>query len=332
MNIKDIANIAGVSKATVSRVINNPSQVTPALRVKVQKVIEETGYEPNLLARELVTKETKLIGVILPQIGIDTFSLIAEGIIETLDEQGYNVLLSRARHDKNEEKKYLNIFKKKYVDGVVLFATHLSDALIEELNALKIPLVIINSFDSRLDKASIITYDDYNAAKSVVTSLIAKGHKHIGYIGLDHTGSDVNDQRKKGYRDGMVEAGLVVDDTMMVHGDFSIESGYEAMRSLMEDNDKKLTAVFTCIDRLAYGAMSYLREKGYNIPRDVAVMGIDNMDMSKIISPSLSSVDFNYKLSGIHSAQLILDKIKNPSGDCQHIIMDFRLIERESTL
>lgn len=330
MNMKDIAALAGVSKATVSRVVNNPSQVTPALREKVQRIIEETGYEPNLLARELVTKKTNLIGVMLPRIGVDTFSEITEGIIETLDSEGYNVLLSRARDGKDDEIKYLDIFTKKYVDGVIIFATHMNNPLINALNRIKVPLVVIGQRDSRIN-ASTVVYDDYKAAKDIVSYLAGENHKDIAYIGLGNTTSNIGRSREDGYLGGLKQLGLPIKNELMVDGDFTVASGYEAMAKIMMANEEKPTAVFAAIDRLAFGAMRYLQDKGYRVPQDIAVIGIDNMDISAMVTPTLSSMDFNYRQSGVEAATLLLHKLKLGTLSNEHVIMGYELMERNST-
>ncbi|GCD10857.1 LacI family DNA-binding transcriptional regulator [Clostridium tagluense] len=330
MDMKDIAKLAGVSKATVSRVINNSQNVSPKLRVRVEKVLKETGYTPNLLAQELVTKKTKLIGVILPRIGIDTFSHITEGITDKLNQEGYNILLGNSRGRENDEFKYFDIFQKKHLDGIIFFHTEITEKHIRLINEINIPVVIMGQQNSKID-VPYVTYDDFNATKAIVAHLISQGHEKIAYIGLSETKVAIGSFRKQGYMAALKENNIGVPDEYLSVGDFEISSGYNAMKSIINNSKTVPTAVFAAIDRLAFGAIQYLKEKGYRVPEDISVVGIDDMDISSVFEPTLTTMHFDYYDSGIKAAKLILEKLQNEKSENKNIVMAYELKIRNST-
>ena len=330
MDMKDIAKLAGVSKATVSRVINNSQNVSSELREKVEKVLKETGYTPNLLAQELVTKKTKVIGVIIPRIGIDTFSNITEGIIDKLNEDGYNVFLANARGKTEEELKYFDILKKKHVDGIIFFPTRITEEHIKLLNEINTPIVMMGQSNSKINASSVV-YDDFNASKEIVNYLIKQGHEKIAYIGLDENKSVVASLRKNGYIYALQENKINLREEYIESGNFDISSGYNAMKNIINNSKEISTAVFAAIDRLAFGAIKYLKEFDYKVPEQISVVGIDDMDMSSIFEPTLTTVHYDYYDSGKKAAELVLEKINNDKMENKNIVMGYNIITRNST-
>ncbi|WP_411167552.1 LacI family DNA-binding transcriptional regulator [Clostridium sp. MB05] len=330
MNIKYIANLAGVSKSTVSRVINNSQNVSLELRERVEKVLKETGYTPNLLAQELVTKKTKVIGIMIPRIGIDTFSNITEGIIDKLNENGYNVILANSRGKIEEELKYFDIFKKKHVDGIIFFPTNITEEHIKVLDDINTPIVMMGQENSKI-AASCVIYDDFNAAKDMVSYLISEGHKKIAYIGLDESRVVFASLRKNGYLCALKESKINTKEEYMAVGNFNINSGYDSMNDIINNSKEMPTAVFTAIDRLAFGALKCLREFSYKVPEDISIAGIDDMDMSSMFEPTLTTINYDYYDSGKNAATLILEKINNDSMENRTIVMGYELITRNST-
>lgn len=329
MNMKDIANLAGVSKATVSRVINNPELVSEKLRKKVQKVLKETKYTPNLIARELVTKKTKLIGVIFPKIGIDTFSKITQGIMDKLNEEGYDILLASSKENIDEEFKYLNIFKQKYVDGIIFFPTVITKRHLEVLNNLNIPLVLMGQTKKEINASSVL-FKDLDASKEVMKYLISKNHKKIAYIGFNKHKSIIAKKRKEGYLKSLKENNIKINNDYIAKGYFDMQSGYEQIKEIFDKSIKFPTAVFAATDRLAFGAIKYLKEINLSIPNNISIISIDDMEISKIFSPSLTTIRFDYYNSGISASKLILKKIMDKDSENEDIIIGYNLIERES--
>lgn len=304
MKMEDIAKLAGVSKASVSRVLNNKPNVSKSLKDKVEAVMREYEYTPNLLAQALNTKATKSIGVLLPSIGLDVFSSITEGISKVLSTEGYELLLADAGGDLEKCINYLEVFRKKQVDGILYFPTQLPDDHVNYLNKLKIPLVVIGLDHKDLIKPTV-SFSDEAAAKEIIDELVKLGHKKIAYISMPKS-HHIGQHRLKGIKESVIDNGI---EAYVVYAeDLSYEAGYQAMSQIIS---RDVTAVFAAMDRIAIGAMRYIQDQGLSIPDDYSVIGIDDMEISKMLNPRLSSVLFDYRLSGQEAGKLILDVINN---------------------
>ncbi|WBW97846.1 LacI family DNA-binding transcriptional regulator [Oceanirhabdus sp. W0125-5] len=329
MKMSDIAKLAGVSKATVSRVINDSQNVSSELRLKVEKVIKETGYKPNLLAQELATNKTNMIGIILPNIGIDTFSSVTEGITDILESKGYNVLLANSNENIEKEVEYIKIFNRKQVDGIIIFPVDITQMHIDAIDSIKVPVVVIGQENENLQVSSVL-YDDFNAVKDITKLMIRNGHKKIAYIGLDDRRESIGKLRRAGYIEAMKLAQIPIREEYIQISNLSILSGYEAMKHIIDRNKELPTAVVAAADRLAIGAMKYLKEKKFKIPEEVSVVGIDNMEISSIIEPSLTTVDFDYKKSGEKAAEMILNKIQSKINENEKYVLGYDIVRRKS--
>ncbi|WP_416150004.1 LacI family DNA-binding transcriptional regulator [Salipaludibacillus sp. HK11] len=327
ITIKEIAKLANVSGATVSRVINNAEYVSDEVREKVMKIVDEHQYVPSEHAKALRTKQSKVIGVILPKISTETASRIVNGINETLASSGYQIILATSDLNLLNEIKFLKLFKSRQVEGIILNATNTSTELLEEVKKLTIPFVAIGQ---KFPDESFVTYHNYEVAKGLTSYLINKGHKKIAFIGVDEKDVAVGYERKKGYLDTMKEFSLPIDENWIKTGSFDMTFGDEAMKSIMNHSLSKPTAVFAVTDRLAIGAMRYLKKNNYSIPKDLAIVGIGASELGEFVEPSLTTVDFNNEEAGREAAQLIINKIKNKNIENNKIILNYRLIERDS--
>ena len=231
MKMSDIARLAGVSKATVSRVINNSQNVSSELKAKVESVLVETGYTPNLLAQELATNKTNVIGIVLPNIGIDTFSSITEGITDILDSKGYNVLLANSNESIEKEIEYIKIFNRKQVDGIIIFPVNINEGHIETIKNVKVPVVVMGQENENLQVSSVL-YDDFNAVKDITELMIRNGHNKIAYIGLDDRRESIGKLRRIGYIEAMKSSQIAIRDEYIQIGSLSISSGYDGCQSL----------------------------------------------------------------------------------------------------
>lgn len=317
MKMDDIAKLAGVSKASISRVLNNKPNISDALREKVEAVLKTYDYQPNLMAQALNTNQTKLIGVLLPAIGLDIFSDIVHGISDILREQGYELILADSKGHIDQAKKYLEIFKSKQVDGVIYFPTVFSPEHIAYINRIKIPTIILGQCHNGLEKPSV-AFPDVEASKKIVNYLYGLGCKKIVHIAMPKN-HIIGELREQGYREAMIALNL--DPRVIYVNDLSYDSGYATGQKITEAD-----ALFVAMDRLAIGALRYLLE---NNKKDILVAGIDNMEVSSMISPSLTSIDFDYYLGGQSSGQMVLELIKG--NDVVSKQLSYQLIEREST-
>ncbi|TDT71379.1 LacI family transcriptional regulator [Hypnocyclicus thermotrophus] len=269
----------------------------------------------------------KLIGVILPRIGADIFSRIIEGITQELKKYGYNIVLANTKEKEEEELKYLDIFQKENISGIIFFPFSITENHIKTLNNMKKPVVVLGREASKI-RTSYVTYDDYFSAKEVVEYLISKGHKKIAYIGVSGNMS-VQNLRRDGYIDALLENNLSVKNRYQVIGKFDVKSGYTAMKKILALEEKP-TAVFAALDSLAFGAMRAIYEAGYKVPEDFSIVGIDDMETSSYYIPSLTSIKYNYKFSGESAAKLIIEKIENKNTMNKKIVISYELKERES--
>lgn len=325
MNINKIAELAGVSRTTISRYLNN-GYVSEKNREKIQKIIEETGYVPSSFAQTLRTKKTNLVGVIVPKISSSTISRIVDGISIELKKDGYNILLGNTDLDLEKEIEYLNIFKNNEVDGIIFLAKTITNRHLEIMEKLKIPIVIIGQ---NIDNYSCVYHNDYEASYEVVKELIKSKCKNIGFIGVSEEDIAVGIDRKQGYINALKDNHIYINQEYIKIGDFSFESGYECCKDLISKN-QDIDGIFCATDNIAIGAMEYLKAKSIKIPKDICIVSIGDTKESKVVTPKLSTVHYYYKTSGIEGAKILMDKIKNNNKDIHKIQLGYEYIKRES--
>ena len=224
MNINEIAKLAGVSRATVSRYLNE-GYVSEEKKERIRAVIEKTGYQPSTQAQTLRTKKTRLVGVILPKINSDTVSRMVAGISDVLSKNGYQLLLANTNNDIAEELKYLNLFKDRQVDGILFIATILTARHKKLLKACQVPVVILGQ---HLDGYSCVYHDDYHAAEQITELLLEHG-KVPGFIGVTTKDEAAGLNRKKGFEAAVRAKKLDCPPERMAEAQFTMESGYEKM-------------------------------------------------------------------------------------------------------
>lgn len=330
MNIKDVANMAGVSISTISRVINNSAYVSPDVRKRVEAILEETGYRPNSLAKELLKNKTDTIGVILPRIDLGTFAAIFDGISSTLIENGYNILLANTRDFPDEELRYLKLFEEKRVDGILYFATGLDDRHEQTIAKLRMPVVVVGQSGEKVHCPSIYL-DSFNAAKEMVSYLASLGHRRIGCLAVPDHDENVGTMRRKGYLAALESCGIERDPNLVVIGDFEYDSGERGARALMENRGGKPTAIFCITDRLAVSTSGWLIRNGYRVPEDVSVACIDDPTVLSYCHPSVTTMSFDYLDMGQKAARMIIDRIDGHGEQDAAIVMPYTLRVREST-
>ncbi|MFB1049771.1 LacI family DNA-binding transcriptional regulator [Paraliobacillus sp. JSM ZJ581] len=325
--IKEIAKMADVSRSTVSRVLNDSGYVSEDARKRVEKVIEETGYMPSVQAKSLRTKETKVIGVIVPTIRTETSSRLVAGMDHILAKSGYQILLANTNQNREKELEFLQLLKVRQVDGIILAATNINPELINKLMTMDSPLVVIGQ---EIDGISNVLYDDYHAAQDLTQLLIEKGHKQIGFIGVDEKDRAVGYLRKKAFLDTMKKNTISIEENWMQQAVFDIQSGYRAMERIIMDSSKKPTAIFAVTDRLAIGAMQYLKQHNYQVPNDVAVVSIGASEVSEHITPPLTTVDYQNEQAGEEAAKLLMQQVESKESGAEKIMLGYRLLVRGS--
>ncbi|MEH7379519.1 LacI family DNA-binding transcriptional regulator [Bacillus sp. JJ1533] len=326
VTMKEIARLANVSSATVSRVLNDSGYVSDDVRKRVMKIIEETGYIPSEHAKALRTKQSNVIGVILPKLSTETASRIVNGISEELAKHSYQILLTNTNLDPKKEIEYVKLLKSKQVDGIILLATNRGEDLLREIKKLSIPFVATGQ---EMEGVASVINNNFQAAKDITNLLIKKGHSNIAFIGVDETDYEVGYKRKAGYLAALEENQLPVVKDWIGSAEFTIESGYSTAKTIFAASPEKPTAIVAVTDRLAIGAMEYLKEQGLAIPNDVALTGMGASDLSKYVVPTLTTVDFLSEHTGAEAAKTLLG-ILQEGVSLEKKQIDYRLIIRDS--
>lgn len=330
MNIIEIAELAGVSRAAVSRYLNQ-GYLSEEKSERIRKVIEKTGYVPSLQAQTLRTKKTKMIGIIVPKISSEAISRMVDGITATIEPFGHQALLANTDNQLKKELEYLGVFNNRQVDGVLFVATILTRQHKKILGEMKIPVVLAAQ---QLDGFCCVYHDDYNCAKELTRLLLEKGRRHIGYIGVEEKDIAAGYSRKKGYLDAHQETGLVPDPALMAHSAFTQDSGYEHMKQLAESCalcGLALDGVFCATDSIAIGAITYLKENGISVPEQIAITGVGDTRMSKVVTPQLTTAHLHYKTCGVEAARMLMDQIQEGKREIRELKLGYEIISRNST-
>lgn len=328
LTIKDIARMAGVSVSSVSRVINNSKPVNDEIREKVQKLIDETNFRPNALARGLINKTTNLIGVIIPQINAISAGLI-DGIEEIANKNGYNIILSSSRLDIKRELKALSIFKEKQVEGIIISSVDITDEHIKIIENNELPLVVVGQKTTNYN-LPWVDVDNYHSVAETVRFLIQLGHQHIGMIHGPLNDHSAGYERYKGFLDEMESQNLACESRFLIESEFNIESGYKAMEKLFR-NEKVPTAIVAASDAIAIGAKNCAEERGFFVPEDLSIIGFDDVEMARSIKPALTTVRVNSIEMGSKSMELLNSILKNGKVEALENFVDYRLMIRDST-
>ncbi|TWI56937.1 catabolite control protein A [Halalkalibacter nanhaiisediminis] len=327
--IYDVAREAGVSMATVSRVVNGNPNVKPATRKKVLEAIERLGYRPNAVARGLASKKTTTVGVIIPDISSIFFAELARGIEDIATMYKYNIILCNSDQNKDKEIHLINTLLEKQVDGIVFMGGHITEEHAEEFKRSPVPVVLAATLDTNKEIPSV-NIDYKQAVYDAITDLIEQGHERIGMLSgtLD---DPVNGYQKfAGYREAIENAGLKFEEELVVIGDYTYDSGIEAMSTFLELENKP-SVIFASTDEMALGIIHAAQDHGLSVPDDIEVLGFDNTRLAVMVRPTLSTVVQPMYDIGAVSMRL-LTKYMNKEEVNEHIVvLPHRIEFRQST-
>jgi LacI family transcriptional regulator len=326
-NIKEVARRAGVSIATVSRVFNRSSLVTKETSDRVMRIARQLKYSPNASARSLSMKKTYTFVVLFPDLHGEFFSEVIRGADQTAQKNSYNMLLSSAHNSADEIISGLNAMRGR-VDGLIIMSPHISAHALNSTLPKSLPVVLLNcviddtSFDS-------IVVDNFNGSYEIVKHLLMHDHHRIAVIkGVE--GNYETGERLRGYRYAVAMHNGLISDDLEITGDFSEESGYDAIGKLMKLKPRP-TAVFASNDSMAIGALKGLHDAGIRVPEDMALAGFDDIPIVRYIKPSLSSVHVPIYELGILAVQRLLNSMNGKNmHKKQQIIIPTKIITRES--
>ena len=327
---KDVAKAAGVSVATVSRVLNNSGYVGPELTERVWDAVRRLDYRPNTLARGLKTNKTSTVGIVISNIMNPFFTAVVRGIEDRANEEGLTVILCNTDENPDKQEEYLSVLIEKQVDGLLISPVpahdrHLPVGLANHLT--RIPIVFVDRRSRDLD-GSVVLVDNIQGAYCAVEHLIALGHERIGIVTGPlnlTTGSD----RLEGYRLALADHGIGYDERLSRIADFKLEQAEAKTMELLSQSVAP-TALFVANNLMTIGALRAIRKKGLSIPNDIALVTFDDPEWAEFIHPALTAVaQPTYEL-GLCAMGLLAKEIENPSIEKQEVVLGCELVVRES--
>ncbi|CUH95942.1 hypothetical protein P22_2030 [Propionispora sp. 2/2-37] len=326
--IKDVARAAGVSIATVSRILNGSGIVSPQLMKKVQTAVETTGYYPNAVARALKIKESKSIGLIIPDIENPFFPALVRGIEDAARKHDYAVILCNSDGYAAEENRYIHFLYSKQVDGVIFTGGIHGDENLALLSELALPVVTLDR-QSNVANVNSVGVDNYYGAMLAVRHLIEQGAEKIAFLG-GAARLSVAAERFQGYQDALAEEGILFSSNLILHGEFTFDSGYQNAARLLK-NEESFDAIFAANDLIAFGAMECLAERGIKVPQEVMVAGYDDIWMARWYKPSLTTVRQPVYQMGQKAVDILLTLLSDKDRAVQAEKFRPELVIRNST-
>lgn len=328
VTIYDVAREAGVSMATVSRVVNNNPNVKPQTRKKVYEAIERLGYRPNAVARGLASKKTTTVGVVIPDIANANFAEVARGIEDIANMYHYNIILSNADKRKDKEIRVINTLLEKQVDGLLFMGGMVTDEHLQAFNTSNVPIVLCATTDEKGAMPSV-DIDHEGAAFDAVSKLIREGHRAITMISGTLQDPANGYARFQGYKRALEQAGIPYREDYVRVGNYRYESGIEATDYFLKLAERP-TAIFAATDEMAIGAIHCLQDAGLSVPEDVSVISVDNSRIASMVRPMLTTVAQPMYDIGAVSMRLLTKLMKKESVDQAKVTLPHELIERRS--
>jgi len=332
-SIKDVARIAGVSIATVSRCLNYPERVKENTRSKVQSAILQTGYSPNTLAQSFRRGKTHVIMVVLPSVGDPFFTGVMRGIRSVASSTGYSLLINETQFNTMSPDEIGAMVVSRQADGIVLLASMspFGTEVLSSKSQRTLPIVIgCETVSPELESFPGVHSDNVAAAREATDYLLKLGHRKIAFISGQKE-SLLTEDREHGYRSSMGEAGIPIEEGWVSEGKLTLEGAIQATRGLLE-HPQRPTAIFCANDEMAMGCLHQIRLAGLRVPQDISVVGFDDIRYAAISNPSLTTIHQPAEEIGECVMRRLLREIEEGrSGNAEHEIVPHKLIIREST-
>lgn len=331
VNLRDVASAASVSVATVSMVLNNNPRISRATHTRVQRVMEKLGYQPNRLAQSLSSKYTNVLAVFLPDLrhafADAYFGELISGISDRANRLGYKLMLEQAKPAFIKERKHLELFDRRFVDGVLLLGTHDLHEHLKDFDPTTYPALVVDNNPVVAD-LDYVMCDYESGAIQVLNYLLQLGHRKIGLL----TGAaEITTARtvRKIYESKLAQAGVEVVDTFIADGKFTEEGGADACRQILSHHPD-ITAVMAGNDKMAIGAMHLLHRMGKDVPKDVSVIGFDDLHHAAFVNPSLTTVHLPLDQVGALATDRLIERIHGRREPVRELIST-HLVVRDST-
>ncbi len=332
VTMDEVAKAAGVSQATVSRVVNGNPRVNSTTKRLVERTIDRLGFVPNVAARSLVTRRSDSIGVLIPEptsrvFGDPFFAQVLRGVSSALTARRQKLVLFLPQGD-DEERELQPYLMAGHVDGVIMYSLHGDDPLPEELRRRGVP-VVVGGRPPTGARVSYVDNDNRGGGMLATQHLIELGRRNVATISGPPDMGAAND-RLEGYRDALRRAGRTIEDSLVAAGDFTEESGARAMADLLERHPD-LDAVFAANDLMGAGALGVIAASGRRAPQDIAVIGFDDSPVARSTRPTLSSVRQSLDVMGRELVSLLLADIETPEEVARKVVLAVELVVRESS-
>lgn len=330
--IKDVAKKAGVSVTTVSRVLNNTAPVNEKTREMILKAIEELAYTPSVMAQGMRTKKTRTIGVIIPDYMNPFYFELFKHIEEEAKKEGYHVIVASVDEDNSSEVSHINDLLSRSIDGIIICTYKGDKETVDYLLRLskKMPVVFMDNLDVKKSLINCVYTDAYMGVKKVTKHLIELGYKKIAFI-KSLTNYKTANERYDGFLDAMKEAKVEVKDEYIYEGNYKINSGYEAAKYFLSREKDKPNAIVSSTDFMAIGVMNYVKSQGLRIPEDIAVAGYDDIYISRLMSPPITTYRQPIENIAREAIKIIINKCIHPNAKNKQIVLCGELLIRKST-
>jgi LacI family transcriptional regulator len=332
ITINDVAQRAGVSLMTVSRVINNKDGVNEETRKYIEQIIEELGYKPSSIARSLVTQRTATLGLVVPDIANPYFSGIAHGVSEVAYTEGYSVLLCDAEENPQRELFLLEVLEEKQVDGLVVCAPRLqSDELCQALRQ-QANVILVNrelATESDTPAWGCVLNDDQEGGRLATGHLLQRGHNCIGLL-AGPVASFGSQRRMAGYKESLEEAGLPYQPDLVTHCSPVVEGGKTKAKLLLEKHPE-ITGMFCHNDMIAIGALQAARSLGRHVPDDLEIVGYDDIPIAAWVSPPLTTIRVAFVEMGRLAIRALINCLEGSNQGCERIVLQPKLVIRGSS-
>lgn len=331
VKIKEVAKTAGVSTATVSHVINQTRYVSDETKLKVLEAMKALNYYPNQVARSLRSNKTNMVALIYPVGFADTstffFASVTQGVQNKLKEHGYHLINCHINENINDEMEQVRVLNSLLIDGIIIAPTLDDHSYLNEAASGKYPIVFIDRKPIGYN-ADTILVDNYSITYEAVNYLINKGHRKIGFIN-GHLGITTSDERLLGYKNALINKNIEIDESIIKIAEIgrtTFEDGYMLARELLKV--KGLTALFVANNVMSMGAMAYIQESKIKVPGELSIIGFDDYDWTKISTPPLTVIMQPAYEMGEKAAEVLLDRIKNPTSEIREYRLPAKLIMR----
>lgn len=326
--IKDVAEQARVSIATVSKVLNDPDYGSAQTRTRVMSAVKKLGYRPNNVARSMVKGKTNVIALVIPDVRNQFFTSVARGVEDVASKYDYRVMLCNTDEDPAKQQKYIDVFRTRIVDGFIIAVASERDRHLRNIDRQVLPFVFIDRVCEEIPGDAIVV-DNRDGAHKAVTHLLQLGHRRIGLI-TGKRDTLTGRERLRGYLEAFRDYGLEPDDELIKDGGFTIEGGYEAAKALLSVKDRP-TAVFVSNNAMTIGCLKALAEARIRIPDQMAVVGFDDSEWAEFFTPPLTVVRQPTYTMGTLAGEILFQRILGTAPpERKEIVLKPELVIRES--